>query len=301
MRRLPPLVEMRAFEAAARLLSFKRAAAELNVTPTAISHQIRLLEQFCGQSLFRRRPRPLSLTTAGEQLFPVVRDSLDNMSEALLRLQSGGENGRLHITGTNAFCVRWLLPRLHDWRKLYPPLKLTIAGTDSVLNLNAGESDVAIRYAAKPPEEGPSFRLLRDTFHVVASPRLVGRIRGVMDPAEFTRYPLIEAEWPATDVKAPTWRRWQRVARARHGQVPDLAAAVSVNFKEELHAIEAAVAGYGIAICSDALIAGELARGDLVPLSRLTLPGYGFYIVHRPGHSKLPAIRTFIEWAHSAR
>lgn len=301
MRRLPPLVEMRAFEAAARSLSFKRAAEELNVTPTAISHQVKLLEQFCGQTLFRRHPRPLTLTTAGEQLFPVVRDSLDNMSEALSRIQAGGESGQLHITGTNAFCARWLLPRLHEWRKLYPRLKLTIAGTDSVLDLGAGESDVAIRYAATPPEDGPSVRLMRDTFHVVASPRLVGRIRGTMDPAELARYPLIETGWLASDLKAPTWRRWQRVARARHGQVPDLAAAVSVNFKEELHAIEAAVAGYGVAICSNVLIAQELARGDLLPLSRITLPGYGFYIVHRPGHPKWPAIRTFMTWAQSVR
>ena len=102
MRKLPPLTELRAFEAAARHLSFKLAAAELGVTPTAVSHQLKLLERHCGQSLFRRRPRPLALTRAGQQLFPVVRDGFETFAEALNKIRSGGASGRLSLTATNA-------------------------------------------------------------------------------------------------------------------------------------------------------------------------------------------------------
>src|SRR5581483_612160 len=108
MEKLPPLIELRAFEAAARHLSFKKAAAELGVTPTAVSHQIRLLEQYCGRGLFRRRPRPLSLTQAGVRLFPVVRDGLDAFSAALDAIRRQGDRQPLRVTTTNAFASRWL-------------------------------------------------------------------------------------------------------------------------------------------------------------------------------------------------
>lgn len=299
MRDLPPLTELRAFEAAARHMSFKLAAAELGVTPTAISHQIKLLERHCGQSLFRRRPRPLGLTWAGEQLFPVIRDGLESFGEALMTVRTGAANGRLRITATNAFAARWLVPRLPRWREASPRLKLDIVGTDTLLDLKAGETDIAIRYSVKPPGDGIATELIRDTFHVVASPKLVGATHRMLSPAGLARLPLIEAEWPPTDSHAPSWRRWQRAARARHKAVPDLAALASISFREELHAIEAAIDGQGVAICSDVLIAPELASGALVPVSRITLPGYGFYIVHRDGHPKLAAIKAFIAWIGS--
>lgn len=299
MRNLPPLTELRAFEAAARHTSFKLAAAELGVTPTAISHQIKLLERHCGQPLFRRRPRPLALTWAGEQLFPVIRDGLESFGEVLSTVRAGSASGRLRITATNAFAARWLVPRLPRWREAHPGLKLDIVGTDAVLDLKAGEADIAIRYAVKPPVDGVATELCRDTFHVIASPKLIGTARRDLSPAELARLPLIEAEWPPSDPVAPNWQRWQRAARTRQKTVPDLAALASLSFREELHAIEAAVDGQGVAICSDVLIAPELASGALVPISRITLPGYGFYIVHRDSHPKLASIRAFAIWARA--
>src|SRR4051794_10834764 len=120
MWKLPPLTELRAFEAAARHMSFKVAAEELYVTPTAISHQIKLLERHCGRPLFRRRPRPLKLTLAGEQLFPVVRNCFEAVTDALTSVRVGAAGGRLRITATNAFASRWLVPRLPNWRAAYP-------------------------------------------------------------------------------------------------------------------------------------------------------------------------------------
>ncbi|MBA3324714.1 MAG: LysR family transcriptional regulator [Rhodobacteraceae bacterium] len=214
MNSLPPLGGLRAFEAAARHLSFKMAAVELGVTPTAISHQIKQLEVYCGQPLFRRRPRPLALTAAGEQLFPVLRDGFESFVEALSTIRESRAAERLRITATNAFAARWLVPRLPHWRATHPRVKLDIIGTDAVLDL--GEADVAIRYARRPPRGVHSVKLFRDRFHVVASPRLVGAAGPLLSPLEIARYTLIEAEWPPTDKKAPTWLSWQGAARGRY-------------------------------------------------------------------------------------
>jgi len=298
MRKLPPLTELRAFEAAARHMSFKMAAAELYVTPTAISHQIKLLERYCGKALFRRRPRPLKLTTAGEQLFPVIRDGFATFANALATVRPGAIGGRLRITATNAFAARWLVPRLPNWRAAHPRLKLDILGTDAVLDL-ASEADIAIRYARRPPPGDHCIELTRDMFRVVASPKLVGNQGKLLNPAELANFPLIEIEWPSTDLDAPNWQRWQTMARRRLKRVPDLAQLQSLAFREELHAIEAAISGQGIAICSDVLVAPELASGALVQVSKLTLPGYGFYLVYRSGHPKLASISAFSTWARS--
>ena len=299
MPSLPPLIELRAFEAAARNMSFKLAAAELGVTPTAISHQIKLLEQYCGQPLFRRRPRPLAMTWAGDQLFPVVRDGLEAFSAALSTVRAGAASGRLRITATNAFAARWLVPRLPRWREAYPRVKLDVVGTDDLLDLRAGEADVAIRYSLKPPRDGPCTELVRDRFHVVASPKLVGSVRRPMSPARLAEFPLIEAEWPPDTVNAPNWRRWRSASLRRHQSVPDLASLASLSFREELHAIEAAIAGQGIAICSNVLIAPELASGALLVVSSIALSGFGFYVVHRESHPKAASIKAFTAWTRA--
>ena len=184
MERLPPLVELRAFDAAARHLSFKKAAAELGVTPTAISHQIRLLERYCGCALFRRRPRPLSLTEAGARLFPAVRSGLEAFAAAIAAVKRDGDRLPLRVTTTNAFASRWLVPRLPAWRKLHPEAPLEVIGTDSVLDLSAGDGDVAIRYATGriAPAHGIAEELLSDTFWPVCSPRLLssGRLKRLL-------------------------------------------------------------------------------------------------------------------------
>lgn len=297
MTKLPPLKTLQAFEAAARLLSFKRAAAELGVTPTAASHQIRLLERHCGQSLFRRRPRPLSLTPAGRQLFPVLRDGFEAFAGALSGLTRGGAASPLRVTCTNAFAARWLLPRLSNWRSAHPDFKLDVIGTDAVVDLEAGEADLAIRYARRPPAGLVSVELTRDAFLVVGSPRLIGSRRLPLDPVDMASLPLIDIEWPATDAEAPTWRRWQTEAASSRMLVPDLSSRPTLSFREEAHGIEAAINGQGLAICSDVLVGYELSTGALIQISPLRLAGYGFHIAHRTSHPKLDAINAFIDWA----
>ena len=162
MRNQPPLASLRAFEAAARRLSFKAAADELHVTATAISHQIRVLESYCGEALFQRLPRPLSLTPAGTRLYPAVREGFDRFAEGLSQTKARNF-GRLRVTATNAFAARCLMPRIPAWRQLANDITLMIIGTDDVLDLGADASDLAIRYARKAPVDGVVSDLSRDS------------------------------------------------------------------------------------------------------------------------------------------
>jgi LysR family glycine cleavage system transcriptional activator len=303
MSKLPPLIELRAFEAAARHLSFKKAASELGVTPTAISHQIRLLEQYCGKALFRRRPRPLSLTDAGIRLFPTVHDGLEAMASELAAIRRRDDRQALRITTTNAFAAQWLVPRLPRWRKLRPDAPLDIIGTDNVLDLSAGDADVAIRYATsrQTPREAVAEEFLSDTYWPVCSPTLLSPTGRLKNAAELRRHVLVHSYWYPADIEPPSWQRWFSAAKRRWRNVPDLAEMQHLSFREEHHAIEAVIAGQGIGLFSDVLVTAELASGALVKILDLSLPGYLFYVVRRPGHPREKIIRAFSAWLKSVR
>jgi LysR family glycine cleavage system transcriptional activator len=295
MRRLPPLISLRAFEASARHRSFKLAADELGVTPTAVSHQIRALELHCGKQLFRRHPRPITLTAEGAALFPVLRDGFARFSDALAELNPAAL--LLKVTTTSAFAARWLLPKLPAWRASHPDISLDIISTYDVLDLASGEADIAIRYARNPPQDGHATELFRDTFYVVGSPALVGNAPGHLSPAEIAAFPLIETGWPPADPEAPTWKRWEQEVSTTIHDGKGFKARPTFRFEEELHAIDSAIAGQGLAICSDILASGELTKATLIAVSDVTLPGFGFYLVHKAPRLKQDAISAFTKWA----
>ena len=293
MYKLPPLSELRAFEAAARHLSFKKAAAELGVTPTAISHQIKLLEQYCGRPLFRRRPRPMALTEAGSRLFPVIRDGLEVFASTIGAIKRDRSKQPLRVTTTNAFASRWLVPRLPRWRKVRPDSPLEVIGTDSVIDLNAGDADIAIRYARTSPADGTVRELLKDTFWPICSPELAA---GLRTPADLRKHVLVHCYWSPSDFEAPTWQRWLSVARSRWSDVPELKEMDHLSFREESHAIEAVIAGQGIGLFSDVLVAPELQARTRVKAFDVSLPGYRFYLIHRPKHPREKIIEAFSTW-----
>jgi LysR family glycine cleavage system transcriptional activator len=300
MRKLPPLGCLRAFEAAARRMSFRDAATELGVTPTAISHQIRLLEDTCGQLLFRRRPRPLALTGAGQRLFPVLRNGFDAFATTVASVSSGADQRPLRVTSPNAFASRWLVPRLPKWREKHPKIPLEIIGTDAVLDLRAGSADVAIRYARRMPSDLAAQEIFRDSFFPVCSPELLAKgTRPIERAADLLHYPLINFDWMNRDREAPIWPRWLATARSVDPGIPDINKAWDLSFREELHAIDAVAAGQGIAICSDVVVSRELKSGALVKAHDLSLPGYGFYVVYVPNHPQQPHIEAFSAWMRS--
>jgi LysR family glycine cleavage system transcriptional activator len=301
MRKLPPLRSLQAFEAAARLGSFKAAAAELHVTSTAISHQIRLLEETCGHRLLQRHPRPLVLTGAGARLFPALRDGFDALVSAVASISESGAPVPLRVTSPNAFASRWLVPRLPAWRERYPDIPLEIIGTDAVLDLRSGDADVAIRYARTMPTGFVVQEIYRDMFYPVCSPTLLARDgRAIERASDLLRFPLIHFDWMTRDPQAPTWRQWLATAGLIDPGLVVIDKTWAISFREELHAIDAVVAGQGIAICSDVVVGRELNSGALVKAHPLSLPGYGFYVVTMARHLRQAEIEAFATWMGTA-
>jgi LysR family transcriptional regulator, glycine cleavage system transcriptional activator len=296
MRKLPPLRALRAFEAAARHHSFSAAANELGVTPTAISHQIRRLEEACGVRLFQRRPRPLLLTSAGARLYPALRNGFDALASAVALLAEDDVQAPLRVTSPSAFASKWLVPQLPKWREQNPTVALEIIGTDAVLDVRADAADVAIRYSRKPPPDYVVQEVFRDAYVPVCSPRLIERHGPIERAADLLRFPLIHYDWITRDPEAPTWQHWLSVARSIDPDFRPPEKVWDLSFREELHAIDAVVGGQGVAICSDVVVSNELRNGLLVKAHPLSLPGYGFYIVSMAHSPRAPAIEAFSAW-----
>jgi LysR family glycine cleavage system transcriptional activator len=296
MRRLPPLRALHAFEAAARHHSFSAAASELGVTPTAISHQIRQLEEACGIKLFQRWPRPLLLTSAGARLYPALRNGFDALASAMALLAEEDVQAPLRVTSPSAFASKWLVPQLPKWREENPAIPLEIIGTDAVLDVRAGAADVAIRYARKPPLDFAAHEVFRDVYIPVCSPRLLERHGPIERAADLLRLPLIHYDWITRDPEAPTWRQWIEVMRSIDPDFKPVEKSWDLSFREELHAIDAVIGGQGVAICSDVVVGNELKSGLLVKAHPLALPGYGFYLVSMPHGSRAPVIEAFSAW-----
>ena len=287
MRHLPPLAALRAFEAAARHLSFKRAAAELAVTPTAISHQIRLLEDQIGLKLFERRPRLLLLTPEGQRLYPVLRDGFDAFARAMASLNTRRSRTVVTLSATRAFTSRWLVPRTTSFAAAHPGMDLRLHAADEPVDFRGATVDVSIRYGRGSFPGLKAEELFRSEFAPVASPHL-----GLREPGDLRRQTLIHFEWYRTDRETPIWSRWLARAGMR-----DLEPGAELTFTDESHAIQAAIAGQGVALLDLMLIADELASGALVQPFGPVLPGYRCFLVYpetAAESEKIAAVRSWI-------
>lgn len=286
MRRLPPLATLRAFEAAARHVSFKRAAEELAVTPTAISHQIRSLEDVLGQRLFERRTRHVAMTTAGQILYAPLRAGFDTIAEAVERVRALKTTGIVTLTATMAFTSKWLIPRVAAFRNLYPDINLRLLASDDVLDLWGGAADIAIRYGGDVYANCRTDPMFREAFAPVCSPRLAVRV-----PAELAGHSLIHSEWRHVDERAPLWSRWFAEAK-----LPYPHAGGHILFSDEAHAIQAAVAGQGVALSSMTFVTDEIAAGLLTIPFGPALQGHEFRIVTRNGSDGDRNVAAVREW-----
>lgn len=300
MRNLPPLIQLRAFEASARNLSFKRAADELHVSPSAISHQIKMLEDYCKCQLFRRRPRPIALTGSGELLFRVVRNGLDEFASILTLIQGNQAPVQLRLTTTSLFAAKWLAPRLPDLQNVFPALSLDVIATDLLVDLQ-DQADLAIRYMNAPAESAgiASHELLRDNFIVVCHPRLLPRGKMFSSLAELSRCTLVHTHWYPEDSTAPTWERWSRLAAEYFDEPMNCKKLHYLQFHEDVQAIDAVLNGVGLLIVSDFLVAQELEEGSLVKAIDFSLPGYGFYLCYRKNHPHRTIFESFDHWARN--
>ena len=289
MRRLPPLAALRAFEAAARHLSFKRAAAELAVTPTAISHQIRLLEDQIGLKLFERRPRLLLLTPEGQRLYPVLRDGFDAFARAMASLNTRRSRTVVTLSATRAFTSRWLVPRTTSFAVAHPDMDLRLHAADEPVDFRGATVDVAIRYGRGSFPGLKAEELFRSEFAPVASPHL-----GLREPGDLRRQTLIHFEWYRTDRETPIWPRWLARAGMRN-----LEPRAELTFTDESHAIQAAIAGQGVALLDLMLVSDELASGALVQPFGPVLPGYRCFLVYPEAATESERIAAVRSWLRS--
>ncbi|MBI2253808.1 MAG: LysR family transcriptional regulator [Proteobacteria bacterium] len=294
MRDLPPLGALRAFEAAARQESFKRAAVELAVTPTAVSHQIRQLEESLGVALFLRQTRKVVLTAEGRDLYPAIRQSLDSMAEAVGAVKRRTQRRVATLSATVAFTAKILVPKAGRFRTLSPGWDLRLHASDDAVDLAAGEADAAIRYGLGHYPGLTSVPLLTDHFAPICSPHL-----GLKRAGDLPRATLIHFEWGpmATKISVPAWRTWKERARMR-----TLDAEAGITFNDENSAIQAAIAGQGVALLSLALVADELASGALVQPFGPVLDGLRYDLVYPVGgetRAPVAALRNWVlaEWA----
>jgi LysR family glycine cleavage system transcriptional activator len=285
-RRSLPLSGLRVFEAAARLGSFKAAAKELAVTPTAVSHQIRALEAQTGLLLFDRHVRRVSLTDAGTQLYPVLRDGFDAFEATLARLTHQRTRTQVTISATNAFTVKWLVPRMANFRSRHPGIDLQLQASDDVVDLRSTAVDIAIRYGRGPYPGLVTQPLFTDRFAPVANPRL-----GVESPDDLARVPLIRFDWKRPQPENPTWDRWFKVA-----QRPQPRQASQLRFSDEGHAIQAAVAGHGVALVSLALISEELEAGHLVQPFGPEIDGHTYHLAMYAGRPPSASVQAVAHW-----
>ena len=283
-RRLPPLAALRAFEAAARHLSFRHAAAELSLTPTAISHQVRQLEDRLGVSLFVRGTRRVDLTPAGQSLFPALRDGFDGIARAVQAVQPSAGPRVLVLSTTMAFASRWLLPRLARFSNAHPDIALHLHTSDEPVDLHGDTARIAIRYGPGRQAGLNDTPLLHSTFAPVCAPGL--RVKA---PSDLDRVALIGFEWFRRDATTPHWPLWFQHARRK-------AIARQLHFSDEVHAIQAAIAGQGIALVNLALIRDELAAGLLRQPFGPELAGHDFRLVWPHASEADPAIATLRAW-----
>lgn len=283
-RRLPPLTALRAFEAAARHVSFKHAAAELSLTPTAISHQVRQLEDHLGVRLFVRGTRRVDLTPAGQGLFAALRDAFDAMARAVEAARPEARPRAVVLSTTMAFASRWLLQRLARFAAAQPGMTLHLHTSDEPVDVQGGAAHLAIRYGPGHYPGLKSVPLLLSRFAPVCAPAL-----HVRDPRDLSRVPIIGFEWFRRDAQTPDWPLW--FERAGCAPLPR-----QLQFSDEVHAIQAAIAGQGVALVNLSLVAEELRTGMLCQPFGPNLPGDGFHLVWAQARDTDPGIAAVRAW-----
>jgi len=286
LRQLPPLAALRAFEAAARHCSAKLAANELSVTPTAISHQVRQLEDALGVSLFVRQPRQLVLTPQGRELQAVLGESFNAMAAAVARLRAPPQRQAVTLSATPAVAARWLLPRVGSLRALHPRLDLRIHASHEAVALDGITADIAIRYGRGRWPGMTAEKLFDTVFAPACSPALKLRRR-----ADLVRHTLLHFAVPGSRNQPGTWAEWQQ-----HAQVSGLDVTAGPVFSDETHTVSAALQGQGVALMGLALIADELRAGNLVQPFGPVLPGLPFYLVCPEARRAEPAVAAVFEW-----
>lgn len=286
--RLPPLTALRAFDAAARHMSFAKAAEELNVTPAALSFQIKSLEEHLGTPLFRRLNRLVELTEAGRALAPDAQSGFETLTRGWRAAQRTQDHQSLTVTAGPAFTAKWLAPRLFEFAQEHPEIELRFSATLRAMDFARDDVDVAVRFGYGPDPGLYSLPLAEEWVTPVMVPELAARHP---DPADLKDAVLITDE--SMDFLDPPadWAEWS-VAMGLAPLKP-----AGPRFSQADHAVDAALAGAGVVLGRRALVIKELAEGRLIAPYRTALPtGARFRFICPQGAETRPQIAAFRKW-----
>jgi len=290
-RQLPPLKPLRAFEAAARHLSFTKAAQELNVTQAAISHQVKTLEDVLQIQLFRRFNRRLMLTDAGQTYLPELTEALDQIDAATRRLRAIDDSGDLKISVATSVAAKWLLPRLVRFRQKHPDIDVSVSASDKLVDFARDDIDIGIRYGYGVYPGLRVDKLMQDSVFPVCSPALLQGPSPLREAADLKHHTLLHEEW-GTMIDAPDWRAWLAAAGVT-GVNPVRGPAYS----HSSLSLQAAIDGQGVALARSSLVGLDLEAGRLVQPFGPALPtDYACYVVSPEVAAERPKIKAFRDW-----
>lgn len=302
--RLPPLNALRAFEAAARHLSLRKAAAELHVTPAAISHQIKSLELSLGAPVFKRLPQRIELTSAGEALLPRLSAAFEEMAQAVASVRGLQHTSRVTVAAPPALASKWLAPRLNRFAALYPDIDLHISADTSLIDSvreDSGEAgtllegaDLAIRSGHGEYEGYVVEQLFRIYTIPMCSPRLLEGTHPLRQPGDLRHHTLLHHETgiDQTDSERPNWATWLKTAGVQG--VNDKR---GPTFNQVGMAMEAAVDGLGVVLGIPVVAASDLEAGRLVMPFTLSLPvSASYHLVHTEKVAREPGVAALREW-----
>ena len=287
IRRLPPLNALRGFEAAARLGSFNRAAEELFVTPSAISHQVKSLEEYLGVPLFRRDKRRIVLTASGEKYLGAVEHALDEIDMATRRLVASPNASAVNISVAPGFLTRWLVPRISDFQERFPDVELRLSASMGTVDFLHSDTDMAIYFGTGDWSGVDAHYLKGVTLVPVCSPRLLDGERPLRNPEDLRHHTLLRVssrpdEWKQILDKAG-------IDRSSMNKV--------MTFSSTSLALSAAIEGAGVALTESSLVERELDYGQLIVPFELELETRnGFYLVYQKGRQLNYGMRSFRDW-----
>ena len=284
MKPLRSLSGLLDFECAARWGSFKLAARELHKTPAAVSQQIKHLEETVGFALFIRHPRHITLTAKGQELAASVARMLAELNAKVGALQSGDEEAVLRISTTHSFAIKWLVPRMHRFTKLYPELDIRLDSNDAVVDLEDDSTDVAVRYG--PVSDGDPNLLFRERLVAVYSPDLLAPGQEALTLADLSRFPLLYENTPEK------WLQLLNENRVLKGDYN-----FSRGYTHWGVLAQAAVAGQGIALVGYAIAAQDLIKGALRRIECRSPPfGRGYRFLVNRNKESMPKVQRFRAW-----
>ncbi len=292
MIKLPPLKSLQAFEAAGRHLSFSAAADELNVTPGAISQQIRQLEETLDMRLFRRLNRAIELTEAGRLFLPSISRGFNQFNDAVMMLQQYRSGGPLTITAPASLVSNWLIPRLGRFKDASPDIDVRIDTSNRLVDFVHEDIDVGIRFGDGEYPDLDSVHLFSYELIPVCTPQLMQAGAGLREISDLTRYTLLHSDYRDLDAAFPNWTMWLKVVGAE-----DIDADRGIYFSQADQLFQAVVDGQGVGLLANVMAEPEIAAGRLVQPFATSLPvRMSYHVVTSPGKANLPKVRAFRDW-----